>query len=414
MIVNISSSPYHYGKAISRYRMLSTRAEDNTAIVAYVNTVGGQDELVFDGNSMVLSEDGVLLSKAPSFDEAMLTINLHPDNVFSKRIHDPRRRKEKLFIPPGKKVIRVDLEPTSRPPKTEFKDSGITEFLEMDAEVYKALETGLRDYVQKNRFEKVVIGISGGIDSALVVAIAVDALGKENVIGVSMPSEYTTPESQSDAQKVAENFGITFYEIPIGNMFRDFRKELKPVFKNIKEDTTEENIQARIRGSLLMSISNKFNCLVLATGNKSEISVGYCTLYGDMVGGFSVIKDVPKTMVYRLARYRNKMAGNNIIPEAILSKAPSAELKADQKDTDSLPPYEVLDPILKAYVEEDFSLEEIVSMGFDHETVAKVIRMVDGNEYKRRQAAPGIKITHRAFGKDRRFPITNHFNTNHK
>ena len=414
VIVNISSSPYHYGKAISRYRMLSTRAEDNTAIVAYVNTVGGQDELVFDGNSMVLSEDGVLLSKAPSFDEAMLTINLRPDNVFSKRIHDPRRRKEKLFIPPEKKVIRVDLEPTSRPPKTDFKDSGITEFLEMDAEVYKALETGLRDYVQKNRFEKVVIGISGGIDSALVVAIAVDALGKENVIGVSMPSEYTTPESQSDAQKVAENFGITFYEIPIGNMFRDFRKELKPVFKNIKEDTTEENIQARIRGSLLMSISNKFNCLVLATGNKSEISVGYCTLYGDMVGGFSVIKDVPKTMVYRLARYRNKMAGNNIIPEAILSKAPSAELKADQKDTDSLPPYEVLDPILKAYVEEDFSLEEIVSMGFDHETVAKVIRMVDGNEYKRRQAAPGIKITHRAFGKDRRFPITNHFNTNHK
>ncbi|MEJ2050033.1 MAG: NAD(+) synthase, partial [Calditrichota bacterium] len=299
-------------------------------------------------------------------------------------------------------------------PITEFKNSGITEFLEMDAEVYKALKTGLRDYVRKNRFEKVVIGISGGIDSALVVAIAVDALGKENVIGVSMPSEYTAPKSQSDAQKVAENFGITFYEISIANMFRDFRKELKPVFKNMKEDTTEENIQARIRGNLLMSISNKFNCLVLATGNKSEISVGYCTLYGDMVGGFSVIKDVPKTMVYRLARYRNKIEGNDIIPEAILSKAPSAELKAEQRDTDSLPPYEVLDPILKAYVEEDFSLEDIVSMGFDHKTVAKVIRMVDGNEYKRRQAAPGIKITHRAFGKDRRFPITNHFNTNHK
>ena len=414
VIINISSSPYHYGKAISRYRMLSTRAEDNTAIVAYVNTVGGQDELVFDGNSMVLSEDGVLLSKAPSFEESMLTINLHPDNVFSKRIHDPRRRKEKLFMPPEKKVVRVDLEPSIKPGTKKFKESGITEFLDMDAEVYKALETGLRDYVRKNRFEKVVIGISGGIDSALVVAIAADALGKENVIGVSMPSEFTSPESKSDAKIVAENFCITFYELPIGNLFQDFKNELKPIFKNMKENTTEENIQARIRGNLLMSISNKFNSLVVATGNKSEISVGYCTLYGDMVGGFSVIKDVPKTMVYRLAQHRNKIAGRDIIPESILSKAPSAELKANQKDTDSLPSYDILDPILKAYVEEDFSLEEIVSMGFEHKTVAKVIRMVDGNEYKRRQAAPGIKITHRAFGKDRRFPITNHFNTNHK
>ena len=382
--------------------------------MAYVNTVGGQDELVFDGNSMVLSEDGVLLSKAPSFEESMLTINLHPDNVFSKRIHDPRRRKEKLFMPPEKKVVRVDLEPSIKPRTKKFKESGITEFLDMDAEVYKALETGLRDYVRKNRFEKVVIGISGGIDSALVVAIAADALGKENVIGVSMPSEFTSPESKSDAKIVAENFGITFYELPIGNLFQDFKNELKPIFKNMKENTTEENIQARIRGNLLMSISNKFNSLVVATGNKSEISVGYCTLYGDMVGGFSVIKDVPKTMVYRLAQHRNKIAGRDIIPESIISKAPSAELKANQKDTDSLPPYDILDPILKAYVEEDFSLEEIVSMGFEHKTVAKVIRMVDGNEYKRRQAAPGIKITHRAFGKDRRFPITNHFNTNHK
>jgi len=414
VIINISSSPYHYGKAISRYRMLSTRAEDNTAIVAYVNTVGGQDELVFDGNSMVLSEDGILLSKAPSFEESMLTINLHPDNVFSKRIHDPRRRKEKLFYPPERKVVRADLEPTIKTKTKKFKESGITEFLDMDAEVYKALETGLRDYVRKNRFEKVVIGISGGIDSALVVAIAADALGKENVIGVSMPSEFTSPESKSDAKIVAENFGITFYELPIGNLFQDFKNELKPIFKNMKENTTEENIQARIRGNLLMSISNKFNSLVVATGNKSEISVGYCTLYGDMVGGFSVIKDVPKTMVYRLTQYRNKLAGKDIIPESILTKAPSAELKTNQKDTDSLPPYDVLDPILKAYVEEDFSLEEIVSMGFEHKTVAKVIRMVDGNEYKRRQAAPGIKITHRAFGKDRRFPITNHFNTNHK
>jgi len=414
VVINISSSPYHLGKAQSRYRMLATRAEDNVVIVAYVNSVGGQDELVFDGNSLVISEEGNLLSKAASFEEQLLTVILHPDNVFNKRIHDPRRRKEKIFTPPEKELQRIDLEPFENPNSQKFASSPITDFLEVTAEVYQALKTGLLDYVQKNRFKKVVIGISGGIDSALVAAIAVDALGKENVVGVSLPSQYTSQASIKDARKLVKNFQIEFLEIPIEKLYSDFMKELKPVFGKRPVDTTEENIQARLRGNLLMSLSNKFGWLVLATGNKSEISVGYCTLYGDMVGGFSVIKDVYKTMVYDLAQYRNKIAQFDIIPQNILVKAPSAELKPDQRDTDSLPPYDLLDPILRAYVEEDLSIEEIVSLGYKTEMVKRVVRLVDGNEYKRRQAAPGIKITHRAFGKDRRFPITNRFKLNDK
>ncbi len=409
VIINISSSPYHFGKAHSRYRMLSTRAEDNIVIVAYVNSVGGQDELIFDGNSMIISEEGKLLSKAPSFEEFLLTVTLYPENVFNKRIHDPRRRKEKIFSIPDNKVCRIDLEKDKIKKSGSFTESGVTEFLERIPEVYKALQTGLRDYVKKNHFEKVIIGISGGIDSALVVSIAVDALGKENVIGVSMPSQYTSEKSRNDAKNLAQNFDISFYEISIQSLFEKYLDQLKPVFENLPEDITEENIQARIRGNILMSLSNKFGWLVLATGNKSEISVGYCTLYGDMVGGFSVIKDVYKTMVYDLARYRNKLAGSDIIPESIITKAPSAELKPEQKDTDKLPSYDILDPILRAYVEQDKSPEEIVALGYDRDTINNVIKMVDGNEYKRRQAAPGIKITHRAFGKDRRFPITNHY-----
>ncbi len=410
IVINISASPYHFGKAHSRLRMLSTRAEDAVVIVAYVNTVGGQDELVFDGNSMVISEEGTLISKAGSFQETLLTVTLHPDNVFNKRIHDPRRRKEKIFILPERELHHTQLEPSGQKKKKTFKDSGITGFLDSGEEVYQALKTGLRDYVLKNRFEKVVVGVSGGIDSALVVAIAVDAMGKENVIGVSMPSHFTSTRSKSDAKILSGNFGIKFSEISIQPLFDHFVSDLKPVFENRPPDSTEENIQARIRGNILMALSNKFGWLVLATGNKSEISVGYCTLYGDMVGGFSVIKDVYKTMVYELANFRNHLAGFDIIPQSILDKSPSAELKPDQKDTDSLPPYHVLDPILRAYVEEDLSKEEIVSLGFQPKMVQRVIMMVDGNEYKRRQAAPGIKISHRAFGKDRRFPITNRFN----
>lgn len=410
VIVNISSSPYHYGKARDRYRMISTRAEDNVVIVAYVNLVGGQDELVFDGNSMVISEEGELLSKSPSFEENLLTVTLHPDKVFSKRIHDPRRRKEKLLSKTDRQLSCISLDSLDFTPQSKFQENGITEFLDLSQEVYKALMTGLFDYVRKNSFEKVVIGISGGIDSALVTAIAVDALGKDNVIGVSMPSEFTSQSSKEDAEILARNFGITFYEIPLTSLYQDFLQALAPIFSDRTLDITEENIQARIRGNILMSLSNKFGWLVLATGNKSEISVGYCTLYGDMVGGFSVIKDVYKTMVYELANYRNTVAGSDIIPERIIQKEPSAELKPDQKDTDSLPEYPILDPILRAYVEQDQSAKEIASMGYDLKIVNKVILMVDSNEYKRRQAAPGIKITHRAFGKDRRFPITNHFN----
>jgi len=414
VVINISSSPYHSGKALDRFRMLSVRAADNDVIVAYVNLVGGQDELVFDGNSMVFSAEGNLLCKAGSFEEELLTITLYPDNVFNKRLHDPRRRKEKIFIPAERKLEKFDLERQNAKKVVNFQDSGIADFMDLPAEIYKALETGLRDYVNKNNFRQVVIGISGGIDSALVAAIAADALGRENVIGISMPSHFTSSASKTDAQKLAENLGIEFKEVPIKKLFEDFLNELKPVFENRPEDSTEENIQARIRGNILMSLSNKFGWLVLATGNKSEVSVGYCTLYGDMVGGFAVIKDVPKTIVYELAEYRNKLAGFHLIPESILTKAPSAELKEDQKDTDSLPPYDVLDPILRAYVEQDHSIEDIVSMGYDAAIVKKVVRMVDSNEYKRRQAAPGIKITYRAFGKDRRFPITNRFKNDGK
>lgn len=411
IVINISASPYVVGKGQNRFRMMAVRAEDNDVIVAYVNLVGGQDELVFDGNSFIISEEGDLIAHAPPFEETLIVADLHPDNVFNRRLHDPRRRKEKLFIPEDKIIRRIPLPPRSsgtlQKPTIETIQAP---FPEKTAEVYEALKLGLRDYVQKNRFEKVILGISGGIDSALVATIAVDALGKENVVGVLMPSAFTSQQSLTDARELIKNLGIAHYEISITPLYKAFLEQLQPYFKDLPMDITEENLQARIRGNLLMALSNKFGWLVLSTGNKSEISVGYCTLYGDMVGGFSVIKDVPKMMVYELARYRNRVAGQNLIPESILTKPPSAELRPGQKDTDALPPYEVLDPIMQAYVERDLSYEEIISQGFDPKMVQKVIRLVDGNEYKRRQGAPGIKITHRAFGKDRRFPITNRYN----
>lgn len=410
VIINISASPYAMEKAQDRQQMLCVRARDNEVVLAYVNLVGGQDELVFDGNSVVINEEGDPIAKAPAFEEHLLVADVHPDKVFNRRLHDPRRRKEKLFMPPNLCLTNLQLEGKTRPQKRPEISPAIHPFLESDAEVYQALRLGLNDYVRKNRFQKVVLGISGGIDSALVAAIAVDALGRDNVIGVSMPSEFTSEQSKKDARQLAENLGFTFYEIPITPFYQVFLRELKPHFQGRKPDVTEENIQARIRGNILMALSNKFGWLVLATGNKSEISTGYCTLYGDMVGGFSVIKDIPKLWVYRLARYRNRIAGFDLIPSSILEKPPSAELRPNQRDTDALPPYDILDPIVKAYVEEDLSFEEIVSLGFDAEVVKRVIRLVDRNEYKRRQAAPGIKVTHRAFGKDRRFPITNRYN----
>jgi len=408
VIINISSSPFHAGKRAFRERMLSVRASDNCAIVAHTNLVGGQDELVFDGASMVFDESGHLLVQAKIFQEDLLLVDLDVESVFRTRLHDPRRRKEKLSFPTQVPIIHVSKPSPSPLPSLEKR--GTREVLSKEEEITRALIVGTRDYIRKNGFQKVVIGLSGGIDSSLVAAIAVEALGPENVIGVLMPSQYTSQASITDALDLAKNLGIKTYTLSIQKIFDDCREELqKEVFKGLEEDVTEENIQARIRGNFLMAMSNKFGWIVLATGNKSEMSCGYATLYGDMAGGFAVIKDVFKTTVYRIARHINHRAGQEIIPENVFVKPPSAELRPDQTDQDTLPPYEVLDPILEAYVEKDKSFQEIVAMGFDPETVRRVITMVDRNEYKRRQAPPGIKITPRAFGRDRRLPITNRY-----
>jgi NAD+ synthase (glutamine-hydrolysing) len=407
LIVNISSSPYHAGKTHFRERMLATRAWDYTVIVAYVNLVGGQDELVFDGRSMVFDQGGELLAAARAFVEDLLVIDLDLDQVLLHRLHDPRRRKEKP-VSSGAKLRRIPLpalkirpQPplSSRPPFTMGR-------LE---EIYQALILGTGDYVRKNGFQKVVLGLSGGIDSALTAVVAVDALGREGVVGVAMPSMYSSGESLEDARALAKNLGIEFQVIPIGEVFSSYLKTLKSSFRGKKPDVAEENIQARIRGNLLMALSNKFGWLVLTTGNKSEMGVGYCTLYGDMAGGFAVIKDVPKTLVYELASYRNTLGPKPVIPRRAIQKPPSAELRPNQKDTDTLPPYDLLDPVLRAYVEEDQSLEMILKRGFSRKMIQQVIRKVDFNEYKRRQAPPGVKITSRAFGKDRRLPITNQY-----
>ncbi len=405
ILINISSSPYHAGKREFRKTMLSTRASDYAVFIAYVNLVGGQDELVFDGGSMIFDSDGKLVAQAKIFEEDLLIADLNLESVLRKRLHDPRRRKEKLKVP---EIPRIFICDRNRKGKSKI-EGRIEEDLSSEEEIFRALVTGTRDYVRKNGFSKVLIGLSGGIDSSLVAAIAVEALGSENVIGVLMPSQFTSKSSVEDAEKLAENLGIRTIKIEISRIFEAYLEELKDVFEGRGWDSTEENIQARIRGNILMAISNKFGYLVLTTGNKSEMSVGYATLYGDMAGGFAVIKDVFKTMVYRIARHVNERAGREIIPERVFEKPPSAELREDQKDEDDLPPYSILDQILKAYIEEDKSYHEILAEGFDEELVKKVIRMVDRNEYKRRQAPPGIKITPRAFGKDRRLPITNRY-----
>ncbi len=409
LVINISSSPYHRGKKDSRLRMLATRAYDYSTIVAYVNMVGGQDELVFDGGSLVLDQRGEIIAKAKEFEEDLLIVDADLDAVFLDRLHDPRRRKEKLGPHAERKLRRISLGLPRRkktrkpiPPRSE-------EILNPSEEVYRALKLGTGDYVRKNGFKKVVLGLSGGIDSSLTAAIVVDALGRESVVGVAMPSRYSSEESLEDARLLAENLGIQFLVIPIEEIFTVYTQTLQEAFTGKKPDVTEENLQARIRGDLLMALSNKFGWLVLTTGNKSETGVGYCTLYGDMAGGFAVIKDVPKTLIYELSAYRNTLGPQPVIPQRVMEKPPSAELRPNQKDTDSLPPYEILDPILQAYVEEDQSLEMIVSKGFDRQLIERIIRMVDLNEYKRRQAAPGVKITPRAFGKDRRLPITNRY-----
>jgi NAD+ synthase (glutamine-hydrolysing) len=389
--------------------MLSTRAWDYSTFVAYVNLVGGQDELVFDGGSMVLDERGEVIGAGPAFEEDLLLVDLVLDEVMLHRLHDPRRRKEKRASVAEGGVNRIILPAfkekrvlTPLPPR---KTTGLGRL----EEIYRALVLGTGDYVRKNGFRKVILGLSGGIDSSLTAAIAVDALGKESVVGVAMPSGYSSAESLEDARSLAQNLDIEFQVLSIGDVFASYLKTLDPSFQGRNPDVTEENLQARIRGNLLMALSNKFGWLVLTTGNKSEMGVGYCTLYGDMAGGFAVIKDVPKTLVFELASYRNSAAPRTVIPLRVMNKPPSAELRPEQKDTDSLPPYEVLDPILQSYVEEDQNPEMIVAKGFKREMVEEVIGKVNLNEYKRRQAPPGIKITPRAFGRDRRLPITNHY-----
>jgi NAD+ synthase (glutamine-hydrolysing) len=407
VLVNISASPYYAGKGLFRERMLATRAADNVAIVAFCNLVGGQDELVFDGNSVVFNEKGELLCRGRQFEEDLVVADLELEDVFRQRLRDPRRRKARQDLESSSTTRVLLSEEESQEEKPPLPECKAVERLDPLAEIYQALSLGTRDYVQKNGFQKVVIGLSGGIDSSLVAAIAADALGAENVTGVSMPSRYSSEASWADAQQLADNLGIDFLTIPMDDIFRVYLDTLAQTFAGREPDVTEENIQARIRGNILMALSNKFGWLVLTTGNKSEMGVGYATLYGDMAGGFAVVKDVPKTLVYDLAHYRNSLG--QVIPQRVLDRPPSAELRPDQRDTDSLPPYDVLDPLLRAYVEEDRELPEIVAMGFDEATVKRVITSVDRSEYKRRQSPPGVRITPRAFGKDRRLPITNKF-----
>ncbi len=406
VLINISSSPYHAGKRKWRERMLSARARDNTVIVAYCNLVGGQDELVFDGDSMIFDPGGEILVRGRQFGEDLIIADLDVESVFRSRLHDPRRRQREGLSSAASPSIGISERVRNRDPIPMRPDEAP---LPDDAEIYHALILGTRDYVRKNGFQKVVLGLSGGIDSALTAAIAVDALGKENVTGVMMPSEFSSAGSIDDSRELGRNLGIRLIQIPITEVFESYKKSLSDAFRDVRPDVTEENLQARIRGNFLMSLSNKFGWLVLSTGNKSEISTGYCTLYGDMAGGFAVLKDVMKTTVYRLSEYCNRQACGVRIPRAIIEKPPSAELRPNQLDVDSLPPYEVLDPILKAYVEEDRSISEMMDLGFDAAVVRRVVRLVDVNEYKRRQAAPGVKITPRAFGRDRRMPITNRF-----
>jgi len=409
LVINISASPYHAGKGLARERMLATRAADNVVLIAFCNLVGGQDELVFDGGSVIVDERGEVLARGAQFVEDLIVVDLDLSAVFRQRLHDPRRRKERISLA-AEAVRQVTLIPPA--PRTVAHQSvtaHITAPLDLLAEIYQALVLGTGDYMRKNGFRKAVIGLSGGIDSALTACIAADALGGENVTGVFMPSRYSSVDSREDAGQLAKALGIHYLTVPIDDTFQAYLDMLAEPFAGREPNVAEENIQARIRGNILMALSNKFGWLVLTTGNKSEMSVGYATLYGDMAGGYAVIKDVPKDLVYRLAAHVNARAGRSVVPQRTIDKAPTAELRPNQTDQDSLPPYPILDGILHAYVEEDRSLDEIVALGFDRATAIDVIRMVDRAEYKRRQAPPGVKITPRAFGKDRRPPITNKY-----
>jgi NAD+ synthase (glutamine-hydrolysing) len=409
VIININGSPYHMGKRDFREHMLATRASDYAVFISYTNQVGGQDELVFDGASMVVSPRGEVLAQAGAFEEELLICDLDVEETFQASLHEPRRRKERPAASAGASVTRAHVSDEPLANKKPPVERRFAPSLGDDAEVYSALVLGTRDYLLKNGFRKAVIGLSGGVDSSLVAAIAVDALGRENVVGVAMPSRFSSEGSIRDARELADSLGIQLMTIPIEGPFTAFLDLFSEPFAGSEFGVTEENIQSRIRGLISMALSNKFGWLVLTTGNKSEMATGYATLYGDMAGGFAVIKDVPKTLVYRLARHRNGLGPKPVIPQSVIEKEPSAELRPDQRDADTLPPYETLDSILEAYVEEDKSVDEIAAMGFDEGLVKRVMAMVDGSEYKRRQAPPGVKISPRAFGRDRRLPIANRY-----
>ncbi len=405
LIVNLSASPYHRNKGVERERMIIQRARDNLCVVAFCNLVGGQDELVFDGHSLVVDHEGEVLARGPQFAEGLVIANVDVQAAVTARLRDTRLRPPvRRALPDVRHFGRVE-----RPERPAVEQLGgeVVPLLEPEAEVYAALVLGTRDYVGKNGFEHVVLGLSGGIDSTLVALVAVDALGADRVTCVTMPSRYSSEGTRGDAEKLAGNLGVELLEIPIGTAMESYDDLLAPRFEGRDPDITEENLQARIRGNLLMALSNKFGWLVLTTGNKSENSVGYSTLYGDSAGGFAVIQDVPKTLVYRLVAFRGERDPESPVPESIVTRPPSAELREGQQDTDSLPDYDTLDRILEAYIEEDADREQLELMGLPAEAVERVISLVDRAEYKRRQAAPGIKITPRAFGRDRRMPITN-------
>jgi NAD+ synthase (glutamine-hydrolysing) len=405
LLLNLSASPFHVLRDREREEMFATRARDNSCFVAFCNAVGGQDELIFDGNSLILDEEGHIVARGPGFEEALVVADVEPADAVGRRLRDVRRRalaRDRGEIP-DVPVVHVGagrerykhVEPLVAPRLDELEQMRL------------ALELGLRDYVDKNGFGDVVVGVSGGIDSALTAALAVEALGAGRVHCVSMPSRYSSAETRRDASSLAKNLGADFRELPIDEIYRAHEAVLASSFAGREADLTEENIQARIRGVLLMALSNKFGWLVVATGNKSELSVGYATLYGDMAGGFALLKDVYKTDVFRLAKHLNERAGAELIPRTIIERAPSAELREDQRDEDSLPPYAALDKVLAAYVEEDRSAEELSADGFDPDVVERAVAMIDRAEYKRRQAPPGVRLRPKAFGRDRRTPITN-------
>ena len=407
LLVNLSASPFHLLRDRERQEMFATRARDNSCFVAFCNSVGGQDELIFDGNSLVLDEEGHVLARGPSFEEALLVVDVEPADAIGRRLRDVRRRalaRDRRELP-DLPVIHVG---SSRGPR-EPVEAVVAPQLDELEQMRLALELGLGDYVNKNGFGDVVIGISGGIDSALTAALAVEALGPRRVHCVSMPSRYSSAETRADASRLAANLGADFRELPIDEIYNAHEQVLAESFAGLEHDLTEENLQARIRGVLLMALSNKFGWLVVATGNKSELSVGYATLYGDMAGGFALLKDVFKTDIFRLATHMNERRGSALIPQTVVERAPSAELRDNQLDEDSLPPYPALDKVLAAYVEEDRSAEELGADGFDGDVVERAVALIDRAEYKRRQAPPGVRLRPKAFGRDRRTPITNHW-----